>query len=971
MGRRKPTSDGERYYCNYAGCGKSYTRADHLSRHQLNHGDSSKTLSCNQCNRTFVRPDLLARHQQRHVQWQRGKTETAQGSTSQQQQRHRSRNRNRSRGPSLQHLLNRHEGQGGNHEDEDEDDDDEDSEGSEDSEDEDGSEDGTTQHDITLEGRYNTSSTSSSIHTSHLHDMQYRPRKLPRLESNVRSGGQGQHPGSSSSASYYPHQHHSSAHSPLSGHNQNSYPTPTHPSSSSSAATTLQGNNSSGDTVYAPLPTSSSTYTNNSNTANNATTSATTSSSSLPPLFDSWPDLNDPASTNNNVDPMTAPPPLSGHQTPSLAGLQGLSSSTANFSDFSWLFDGIEPSAGGGDAASVAASNARSEHTNSASGWSLSPDTLFLQPSNVDYENMDELGELQRAIDQVPLAVCPGYNIESVAHHRLLVFLQAIPDLLKSPFFTPPALRLYLHLFFTHFNSVYPMIHQPTFSANSTDPSLLAAAIMIGTFFSVPSAYELAVRIAQKMWSAMLNLDDFRPTRATLPMLQAMVLTEFFAKTMATRPHHEMAHLFHSFMVTLARRNALFINQHRSQVGTGSVAWRTWAREEERKRVTFFLFILDSEHATVFGHAPVVSAFEIQLQLPCSQKEWNAPNSEAWEVVRLSGLNPPLLFIAAVKARLQRCNTPGQIPTDSFMRLLLLHGLMSVGFDLKWKQHSLLDSVDEEGLLSWQEQVRLACSSLREACELPSADATDEVSSMLISITQIMLYVDVLEIMVAAGKPAVLGRVIDRESYRASQQTIHRWAQSRQGPIAVWHAVYFLRASFRKRKRSGVSRDDGRFRCGTIEETLHRHWCEYLSVMVIWAYGYSVRSKTDSDRAGGSDSGTSQSHLQSRYTRFPPAPNASTSSHTSWIESPMPLQGHYANSKENEVEEFLDAMCTKRPSDIVSCPYKSCTRPILEVVEKVLRSSRWELLQEAADLLQRLILHHSAPVPVRNGEEIV
>ncbi|KAF2133716.1 hypothetical protein P153DRAFT_380904 [Dothidotthia symphoricarpi CBS 119687] len=48
-------------------CGKSYTRAEHLRRHQKNHLQDG-TLVCDfpDCERTFFRADLLQRHQERH-----------------------------------------------------------------------------------------------------------------------------------------------------------------------------------------------------------------------------------------------------------------------------------------------------------------------------------------------------------------------------------------------------------------------------------------------------------------------------------------------------------------------------------------------------------------------------------------------------------------------------------------------------------------------------------------------------------------------------------------------------------------------------------------------------------------------------------------------------------------------------------------------------------------------------------------
>ena len=50
--------------CPRPGCGKSFTRFDHLQRHMLNHSTWSST--CSRCRRHFKRPDLLHRHMLRH-----------------------------------------------------------------------------------------------------------------------------------------------------------------------------------------------------------------------------------------------------------------------------------------------------------------------------------------------------------------------------------------------------------------------------------------------------------------------------------------------------------------------------------------------------------------------------------------------------------------------------------------------------------------------------------------------------------------------------------------------------------------------------------------------------------------------------------------------------------------------------------------------------------------------------------------
>ncbi|KAJ5082827.1 hypothetical protein N7532_011870 [Penicillium argentinense] len=53
--------------CEFPGCNKVFTRAEHRRRHELNHNPEA-TYRCTQagCKKAFHRPDLLARHMERH-----------------------------------------------------------------------------------------------------------------------------------------------------------------------------------------------------------------------------------------------------------------------------------------------------------------------------------------------------------------------------------------------------------------------------------------------------------------------------------------------------------------------------------------------------------------------------------------------------------------------------------------------------------------------------------------------------------------------------------------------------------------------------------------------------------------------------------------------------------------------------------------------------------------------------------------
>lgn len=55
------SSPMKNYACEYPGCGKSFTRSEHLRRHALNHEQPRNGLTCERCSVHFRRPDLLGK----------------------------------------------------------------------------------------------------------------------------------------------------------------------------------------------------------------------------------------------------------------------------------------------------------------------------------------------------------------------------------------------------------------------------------------------------------------------------------------------------------------------------------------------------------------------------------------------------------------------------------------------------------------------------------------------------------------------------------------------------------------------------------------------------------------------------------------------------------------------------------------------------------------------------------------------
>lgn len=63
----KKQASGERFECDFPGCSKSFSRKDHLKRHQLNHDELAAMYECEECGMKFKRADVKKDHFNRHL----------------------------------------------------------------------------------------------------------------------------------------------------------------------------------------------------------------------------------------------------------------------------------------------------------------------------------------------------------------------------------------------------------------------------------------------------------------------------------------------------------------------------------------------------------------------------------------------------------------------------------------------------------------------------------------------------------------------------------------------------------------------------------------------------------------------------------------------------------------------------------------------------------------------------------------
>jgi hypothetical protein len=82
-----------------------------------------------------------------------------------------------------------------------------------------------------------------------------------------------------------------------------------------------------------------------------------------------------------------------------------------------------------------------------------------------------------------------------------------------------------------------------------------------------------------------------------------------------------------------------------------------------------------------------MSAFELRTTLPCDHAIWRAATAEEWW--QLAKHERPISFLPILKAYMtvEATQLP---PLDALSRLIVFHGLMSIQWDMKHKDHTTL-----------------------------------------------------------------------------------------------------------------------------------------------------------------------------------------------------------------------------------------------------------------------------------------
>ncbi|EME79600.1 uncharacterized protein MYCFIDRAFT_190439 [Pseudocercospora fijiensis CIRAD86] len=539
-------------------------------------------------------------------------------------------------------------------------------------------------------------------------------------------------------------------------------------------------------------------------------------------------------------------------------------------------------------------------------------------------------------------------------------------------------LRTYITSYWIHIHQQMPILHRPTFNPETCPDALLLSMMCLGACClerthspdQIKNCAELAFFAAYHIRWEVFRDPEFRPT-AKLWTFQTMLLLELFEKMYSTRALHERAHIHHATTLTVMRRGSSLIGRSANDTPAGTsdptrtppgpegsintsgqntpdAFWNRWITAEATRRVAFAAFIIDSTHATLFGHSAVMSPHDLRLPLPCDEALWAATSSAEVQRVEASlaanGFKPTS-FLEGLKKTLN-----GQkVRTNVFGRVILMAGLLNVSWHMNQRdlQVSSLGASSTLGSATrWRSPLTRAfdfwrrdfddslsrndvwlqvynAQTNKSTCHADHRDNVFESRTCLHSLAHMAMHVDIVDCEVFAGSDRALGRVVTESDRAAVQRRMReQWAPSARARDATFYALRFLcevlvPQEALEKNDNAPSSPPPTFKYSARDDyLLNRPYVLYFACMIVWSYGYALDGPV----------GTANFTLTARDEQI------------------------------RDLQRYLIRVGgIASPDDLEGLPDRSSCLGLLILMRECFRQPRWELLHEASDMMNRCV----------------
>lgn len=301
---------------------------------------------------------------------------------------------------------------------------------------------------------------------------------------------------------------------------------------------------------------------------------------------------------------------------------------------------------------------------------------------------------------------------------------------------TATNIKRYLHLFRTHFNGHWPVIHMPTFSTQNANNGLLLAMACIGAIYSNDMSLEMERWLMVMVKNAAgrtfrtlnsLNINSPEHDRSYLSSLsdieeiQALMLVQCMFVWHGDVDHRQHARDDFRSLLTIAQQcgltrpippgqqgHSILHQSHRhnaQQLDLSTWDWNAWVIQEQRNRVMMLIYLTDCAMAMYFNCPPQFTTSEIQIQLPADDAAWEAHDRQScMDALGLNGQAAQLStnstgsqrysqpeFHVCIKLLLSQQSEFAPRTTNVFSKFILIHALHAGIWNLYNSQSPLVN----------------------------------------------------------------------------------------------------------------------------------------------------------------------------------------------------------------------------------------------------------------------------------------
>ncbi|KAL0764365.1 hypothetical protein CaCOL14_013000 [Colletotrichum acutatum] len=271
-------------------------------------------------------------------------------------------------------------------------------------------------------------------------------------------------------------------------------------------------------------------------------------------------------------------------------------------------------------------------------------------------------------------SLCQTHSISISESHPLMILHNPRFDIIESTWIRvqefldlgtpgsenliPPSLavaNVFLGLFFDCFYEQSPVLHLPTLSVDHLPSFLLSAMIIIGATYSrIRHTRRFSILMLNRARQNLQALIEADKSLTRHPeTIYASSLLGYTGLWCGNKGAFETAEAFRGSLVTYVRR--LF--QPKSKVADAASShvedrWRAWAKSEFKRRLRWYVFMIDSQFPAILNMRSMMSLAEVaRWECPGDDAAWCTTSALAWEaLVKSLGSSPAPEFGVVYKA---------------------------------------------------------------------------------------------------------------------------------------------------------------------------------------------------------------------------------------------------------------------------------------------------------------------------------